>query len=81
MEEHFRASVLHALPQQYDSIIKQIDDGDDSAGASLDMSACRPRPRCICCALSTDPLRRHHPRPLLVQYPSRIGIATWSAAC
>ena len=42
VEEHFRASVLHALPQQYDSIIKQIDDGDDGAGASLDMSASRP---------------------------------------
>jgi hypothetical protein len=37
VEDHFRASVLHAFPQQYDSIIKQIDDGDESA--SLDMSA------------------------------------------
>ncbi len=37
VEEHFRASVLHALPPQYDSIVKQIEDGDDST--SYDMSA------------------------------------------
>ena len=60
VEEHFRASVLHALPLQYDSIIKQIDDGDDGAGASLDMSASRPSHTCIC-ALSADPLRRRQP--------------------
>jgi len=37
VEEHFRASVLHALPAQYDSIVKQIEDGDE--GTSYDMSA------------------------------------------
>jgi hypothetical protein len=37
VERHFRASVLDALPPQYDSLLQQIEDAD--AGASYDMSA------------------------------------------
>ena len=37
VERHFRASVLDALPPQYNSLLQQIEDED--AGASYDMSA------------------------------------------
>ena len=39
VDSHFVASVLHALPKQYESILKQIDDGDDD-NRSFDMSLC-----------------------------------------
>ena len=39
VEKLFQASVLHALPEKYESIVKQIDDGDDENRA-FDMSAC-----------------------------------------
>ena len=38
MDKHFNASVLHALPKQYASVLKQIDDGVDD-NRSFDMSA------------------------------------------
>ena len=34
VDSHFVASVLHALPKQYESILKQIDDGDDENRSS-----------------------------------------------
>jgi hypothetical protein len=43
VDTHFNASVLHALPKQYESILKQIDDGDDD-NRSFDMSAWRGTP-------------------------------------
>jgi hypothetical protein len=44
VERHFRASVLDALPPQYDSLLQQIEDVD--AGASYDMSALAVRRMC-----------------------------------
>ncbi len=43
VERHFRASVLDALPPQYDSLLQQIEDED--AGSSYDMSAQRSAAR------------------------------------
>ena len=46
VDSHFVASVLHALPKQYESILKQIDDGDDE-NRSFDMSVCRDSGRTL----------------------------------
>jgi GINS complex subunit 4 len=64
VECHFRASVLDALPPQYDSLLQQIEDED--AGSSYDMSAQRSaaRARLMAAAHSRHP-RRAVPEPNL----------------